>query len=126
ARFTFPTPPEARGGDMLHPDNTKPYRVGVFRSVAEADQVVRDLLAAGISGKEIAVVCSAPHKEAAVHGGERPKPDVDYPMRAIGTGAGVGAIGGLALAALAVATGGVGVAAPLAVLVGGGAIGGAF
>jgi hypothetical protein len=113
---------------MAQHEPNKPYRVGVFRTAAQADRAVRDLMAAGFSKDEIAVVCSNQRKEGAVAGGdvERPKPDVEYSMRAIGTGGAVGAtIGGLALAATAVATGGATLAAG-AVLMAGGAIGGAF
>lgn len=110
---------------MAH-DTDKPYRVGVFRTVALADRAVRELKAAGFGDHEIAVVSSDQGKQDAVRGGERPKPDEEYPMRAIGTGGLLGAtVGGLALAALTVATGGVALAGG-AVLVAGGAIGGAF
>src|SRR5262245_28153174 len=112
---------------MAHREPEKPYRAGVFRTVAGADRAVRDLMAAGFSKDEIAVVCSDQRKEEAVADVEKPKPDVEYSMRAIGTGSAIGAtIGGLALAATAAATGGVGLLASGAVLMGGGAIGGAF
>src|SRR5262245_50365398 len=113
---------------MAQIEPKKPYRVGVFRTVAQADRAVHDLMAAGFSKDEIAVVCSNQRKEGAIHGEvERPKPDVEYPMRAIGTGGAIGAtIGGLALATVAAATGGVGLLAAGAVLMAGGAIGGAF
>lgn len=113
---------------MAPHDSDKPYRVGVFRSVAQADRAVRDLLSSGFSHEEIAVVCSDQRKEAAVAeaGLERPKPDTGYSMRAIGAGGAIGAIGGLALAALAAVSGPVGLLTAGAILVGGGAIGGAF
>jgi hypothetical protein len=111
---------------MAKREPDKPYRVGVFRSVARADRAVRDLMAAGFSKDEIAVVSSDQRKEAAVPDVEKPKPDEEYPMRAIGAGGAIGAtIGGLALAAMTAATGGAALV-PGLVLMAGGAIGGAF
>src|SRR5688572_29858431 len=90
AHHLRPPPPERttnrKGDDMAHHDSDKPYRVGVFRTVALADRAVRDLMAAGFSQDEIAVVSSDQRKEDAIPGVEKPVPDEEYPMRAIGAG----------------------------------------
>ena len=42
---------------MADTASEKPHRVGFFDSVAQADRAVRDLLAAGFSKDELAVIC---------------------------------------------------------------------
>jgi hypothetical protein len=105
----------------------KPFRVGVYRTANQAARAIEGLLAAGLSKNELAVVCSDKcglrFKDI-----PQPKPDNAYSAEAIGIGTAAGAIlGGLTLAVATAATGGV---APLAaggtVLIGGGAIAGAF
>lgn len=107
-------------------DADKPIRAGIFRTVPHAERAIHDLRAAGFTDEELAVVCSNERKEEQFTDVQRPVPDQSYPVKAIGVGGLAGAaIGGLALAAATAATGGLGVmAAP--VMVGGGAIGGAF
>ncbi len=104
-----------------------PYRVGVFRTAAGAHTAIEALLAAGFSKDELAVVCSDARREDFADI-PQPKPSDDYSAQAIGVGGAAGAVlGGIAMAAATIATGGL--AAPasgLAVLMGGGAIGGAF
>src|SRR5262245_23127194 len=105
----------------------KPYRVGIFDTVAEADQAVRMLLGAGFHKDQLAVICSDKYKEQYFQDLSTPEPAGAYTPPAIVVGGAVGAtIGGLALAAVTVATGGVGLLAAGTVLVGGGAIAGAF
>ena len=48
---------------MANTTTSKPVRVGAFRSIHQADQAVRDLLAAGFHKDQLAVVCSDKHKE---------------------------------------------------------------
>lgn len=112
---------------MQH-DTSKPYRVGVFKTVEAADRAIQDLRAAGFDNDEIAVVCSSETKERYFSDVNTPKPPREYPMEAIGVGGVAGAaIGGLALAALTVATGGLAAAAAGgAAIMAGGAAGGAF
>lgn len=107
-------------------DIAMPIRVGTFRTVPQAERAIHDLRAAGFRDEELAVVCSNERKEEHFPNVQHPVPDQSYSMKAIGVGGLAGAaIGGLALAAVTAATGGLGLmAAP--VLVGGGAIGGAF
>jgi len=105
----------------------KPYRVATFRTVAAADRAIRSLLAAGFSHDELAVVCSDKHKEELLPDVKTPRPDDSYPATAIGIGSAIGAtLGGLALVASAFVTGGATLVTTGPVLVGGGAIGGAF
>jgi hypothetical protein len=105
----------------------KPVRVAVFDTVAQADRAVRRLLDAGFKKDELAVVCSDEHKEAFFRDLPTPEPGASYTPEAIGVGSAVGAsIGGLALAATAIATGGAGLLAAGTILVGGGALAGAF
>jgi len=85
----------------------RPCRVGFFSSKVQADKAVQDLLAAGFTKEELAEIC--PGAEALAEGS------------AIGA-----AIGGIALVATAIATGGAGLLPAVPVLVGGGAIAGGF
>lgn len=108
-------------------DQTMPYRVGAFRTVEQADRALQDLRAAGYSDEELAVVCSSETKEKYFKNVDKPVPSRDYSSKAIGVGSVAGAIGGLALVAVTVATGGL--AAPAvagAAVMAGGALGGAF
>lgn len=105
----------------------KPFRVGTFHTVAEADRAVRALRAAGFRKDELAVVCADKHKEAAFADLPTPEPGGAYTPGGIAAGGAIGAaIGGLALVATTLATGGLGLLAAGTVLVGGGALGGAF
>jgi hypothetical protein len=104
-----------------------PYRLGFFRTVAEADSAVRNLRAAGIPMEQIAVVCPQEFKNqlsADIPRAERPG---SHAATAIVEGGAVGAaLGGIALAATALATGGVGLLPVIPVLLGGGALAGGF
>ena len=101
-------------------------RAGAFDTVAEADQAIRRLLAAGLSQDQLAVVCPAKFKDHF-----RPKvPQAQAPTveagGAIAVGGALGAtLGGLALAATVI-TGGVAGVMAAAVLIGGGALAGGF
>src|SRR5262245_8408156 len=105
----------------------KPFRVGVFSTVAAADRAIRQLLAAGFSKDQLAVISSDKYREQHFRDLPTPEPDGSYTPQGVAAGGAVGAtIGGLALAAVTVATGGVGLLAAGTVLIGGGAIAGAF
>jgi hypothetical protein len=96
----------------LHLHN-KPFRVGIFARVEQADDAVRGLLAAGFTDKEISVVCSDKVKEEHFKRFEHEDPDGAHAGLAAATGAASGAaIGGLvsllSVAALVTGTGGLG------------------
>ncbi len=105
----------------------KPVRVGVYDTVPEAEQAVHRLLNAGFSRDQLAVICSDKYKEAIFRGEvPTPAPDGTYTPEAIVAGGLIGAaLGGVALAATTLATGGAGLIAGTA-LVGGGAFAGTF
>lgn len=98
---------------------------GAFDTVAQADQAIRRLLAAGFSKDQLAVICPAKfkdHFQIEVPQSETPSADT---ATAIATGGAIGAtLGGLALAATVITAGLSAVAA--AVFIGGGAIAGGF
>jgi hypothetical protein len=48
---------------MVQQTVEKPFRVGVFDTVAQAEQAVHRLLDAGFTRDQLAVVCSDRHKE---------------------------------------------------------------
>jgi hypothetical protein len=102
-------------------------RVGFFSTAAQADQAVRNLCAVGFTRDQIGVICPqqcAPPFAVGAHRAERPG---SHTGEAIVEGSIAGAVvGGIALAATAIATGGVGLLAALPVLVGGGAIAGGY
>jgi hypothetical protein len=108
----------------------KPFRVGIFDTVEQADRAVHRLLDAGFSRDQLAIVCSDKHKEKLFqreHLHTEEPASSSYTPEAVPAGAAVGAaIGGIALVATAVATGGVGLLAAGTVLVGGGALAGSF
>jgi len=98
-------------------------RVGGFRSIEKADEVIRLLLAAGFSKENLMVVC--PSKYQSHFQVKAPKADTPTPdsMGALAAGGVAGAsLGGLALAATVLTGGAAGPAA--AVLIGGGALAG--
>src|SRR5436190_1547889 len=105
----------------------KPFRVGVFRSVAQADKAVRNLLAAGFAKEQVSVICSDKVREKHFKDLPTPEPGGTHTMENIAAGGVVGAtIGGLALATTALVTGGVSLLAAGSILMGGGALAGSF
>ena len=105
----------------------KPFRVGVFDTVAQADAAVRNLLGAGFTRDQLAVICSDKYKEHFFKSLPTPKPAGSYTGEAVVAGGAIGAtIGGLALAVTALATGGATLLAYGTILVGGGALAGSF
>ena len=112
---------------MPHRSSDDPISVAYFDSVAAADDAVRQLLAAGFSRDQLAII--APEKFKAHFAAEAPlaeRPGA-HAGKDIAEGAGLGVvIGGITLAAAAIATGGVGLLPAIPVLIGGGALAGGF
>ena len=105
----------------------KPVRIALYDTVPEADRAVRDLLAAGFTHDEISVLCSDRHKTAHFHTVQTPAPAGSHTAAGIVTGGAVGAaVGGLALAASAVMTGGVSLLVAGGAMIAGGALVGTF
>jgi hypothetical protein len=102
-------------------------RAGFFSTVALADQAVRNLRAAGFSEDELAVICPDKFKDQFTTN----VPQVEGPgsraLEGIAAGGVLGAtLGGLALMAAALGTGGAALIPAAPVLVGGGALAGGF
>ena len=112
----------------MHRENIDPaIRAGFFGSVAAADAAVRNLLAAGFTKDELAVICPDQFK----HQFRTDIPEAEEAgtgaREGIAAGGVIGAtLGGLALAAVAIATGGAALLPAATVLVGGGALAGGF
>ena len=105
----------------------RPCRVGFFGSRVQADKAVRDLLAAGFTKEELAVICPADRKHGECPSAPQAEPPGSHGAEAVAEGGAIGAaIGGIALAAMAVATGGAVLLPAVPLLVGGGAIAGGF
>ena len=101
-------------------------RAGFFGNVASADAAVRNLLAAGFTKSEIAVICPEQFKDQLPNDIPQATEPGEGTVEGIAAGGALGAtIGGLALAAAAVGTGGAALLGA-AVLVGGGALAGSF
>jgi hypothetical protein len=124
--------PKVRSTNTFHllkenPMQERPCRVGFFRSKAKAERAVRDLLNAGFSEKELAVICPQDGKAQVAPDLPRAEPPGAHGAEALVEGGAIGAaIGGIALAATALATGGAALLPAIPVLVGGGAIAGGF
>jgi hypothetical protein len=104
----------------------KPLRVGVFDTVTDADRAVRQLLEAGFTKEQIGVMAADKYKRDFFKDLPEPAPAGNKPATAIAAGGAIGAtIGGIVLAATTIATGGMALLAA-GVLVGGGAVAGAF
>jgi len=102
-------------------------RLGIFDTVVEADRAVHNLLEAGFTKKEIGVLCSMKSLKSFFPDIAEPPLAKVHESQTITAGGAVGAsVGGLALAVLAATTGGVGLLAAGAILVGGGALAGIF
>ena len=78
----------------------RPVRVGVFSDVAHADQAVAKLLAAGYSHDQLSVICSDEKIRAHYDGIKTEEPAGSHTPLAVAAGGTLGAIGGLALAAV--------------------------
>lgn len=84
----------------------RPVRVGVFSDVAHADQAVARLLQSGFSHDNLSVVCSDETIRAHFDGIKTEEPAGAHTPLAVAAGGTMGAIGGLALAALGAGLGG--------------------
>jgi hypothetical protein len=105
----------------------RPVRVGVFSTVEQAERAVNALFTAGFRREQISVLCSDEHKERLFGRLAHPVHTARQTRQAIATGGVIGAaLGGLALAATAIVTGGASLLAAGTVLVGGGAFAGSF
>jgi hypothetical protein len=104
----------------------RPVRIGVFSTVADADQAVGNLLAAGFTSKEISVLCSDKAVERHFREFEHEEPAGTFTPAAAAAGGAIGAtLGGLAAIAGVVTTGGAAVLAAGAVAaLSGGVVGG--
>lgn len=101
--------------------------VGFFRTVTQADRAVRNLLAAGFSKEQLAVICPQDCKDHVTCDMPRAEQPGAHAAATIAEGAAAGAaIGGIAVAATAIVTGGIGALAAIPVLLGGGALAGSF
>jgi len=82
-------------------------RLGVFNSLAAADEAVRRLLAAGFTQQQISVICSDETRQRHFRGFEHQQPaGKNMPLAATVGGAVGAAIAGLAAVTAAAATGG--------------------
>lgn len=104
---------------------SRPIRVGVFSTMAQADHAVRDLLAAGFTKEQITVVCSDKYTEQHFKQFDHQQPAGTHTPAAAATGGAIGALlGGLTAVAGFMATGGVGLLAGGAVWAWSGAVAG--
>ncbi len=111
---------------MSTPKTEFPVRVGIFKTVAGADRAVRGLLQMGFAKEQLSVICSDEHKERFFRDITSPPIPGSNTVEGIATGAVIGAVGGLALAASAIVTGGATLLMTGPLLVAGGAIAGSF
>lgn len=105
----------------------RPCRVGFFATKAKAEKAVRDLIAAGFTNNELAIICPTEGNHPLAPHVPRAEPPGSHGAEALAEGGAIGAaIGGIALAATAILTGGTGLLAAIPVALGGGAIAGGF
>jgi hypothetical protein len=120
-------PPEKEKAMATYTMSERTCRVGFFSSKEQAGQAVQDLLAAGFTKKELAVICPANRKKGVAFSVLRAEPPGSQGAEAPAEGGAIGAaIGGIVLAATAIATGRGGLLPAVPMLVGGGAIAGGF
>src|SRR5438034_7427848 len=90
----------------------RPIRVGIFRTINKADQVVHSLLEAGFTKDQITVICSDRAKEQHFEEYEHQQPAGSRAPLAAGAGSAIGAVlGGLTSLIGVATTGGVGILA---------------
>lgn len=111
---------------MRIPRSELPVRVGVFKTVAGADRAVRGLLQLGFAKEQLSVICSDEYKERFFKDIPTPPVPGSNTVEGIVTGGVIGAIGGLALAASAMVTGGATLLMTGPLLIAGGALAGTF
>jgi hypothetical protein len=104
----------------------RPCRVGYFTTKESAERAVRDLMAAGFDEKEIAIIWPTKGNHHLSPDVPEAQPPGSHGAEALAEGSAIGAaIGGIALAATAIISGGALLPA-IPVPVGGGAIAGGF
>jgi hypothetical protein len=112
---------------MTESPSNKPCRVGLFTAEVQSEQAVRDLLAGGFSKDQLAVIYPRGKNNRVSSEVPRAEPPGSHPAATLVEGGAVGAVlGGIALAATAIATGGIGILPAIPLLVGGGAVAGMF
>jgi hypothetical protein len=105
----------------------RPCRVGFFATKAKAERAVRDLMAAGFTNNELAIICPTEAHHPLSLNVPRAEPPCSHGAEALAEGGAIGAaIGGIALAATAILTGGTALLPAIPVALGGGAIAGGF
>jgi hypothetical protein len=108
-------------------NTSAPIRVGVFDTVAGADWAVNKLLTAEFRKEELAVICSDKFKEHFFQEVPTPETSGSHTIRGTVAGGIVGAaIGGLALAATGLGSGGGTILVAGLALIAGGAFAGSF
>jgi hypothetical protein len=102
-------------------------RAGFFSTVADADKAIRNLMAAGFSHNELAVICPDEFKDQFTTDVAQAEGPGSTALEGIAAGGVLGAtLGGIALMAAAIGTGGAALIPAAPILVGGGAIAGGF
>jgi len=108
----------------------RPVQAGFFDTKAQAEKAVQDLQTAGFSKDELAVICPGDRTGKLASSVPRAEPPgtngAESIAEGMAEGSAIGAVGGIALAATALATGGAALLPAIPVLVGGGAIAGGF
>jgi hypothetical protein len=105
----------------------KPIRVGVFKTIRQADQAVEGLHQAGFTKDQITVICSDQAKEAHFAEYEHQQPAGSRTPLSTATGGAIGAVlGGLSALVGVVTTGGIGLLAAGAIFTSTGALVGGF
>jgi hypothetical protein len=85
----------------------RPVRAGVFTTVAQAQDAISELIAAGFRREQISVVCSDEHKERYFREFHDQDPAGSHTPEAVATGSAIGAtVGSVAAGAVGIATGG--------------------
>jgi hypothetical protein len=102
------------------------YGAGIFEQLADAERAIAGLRAAGFATRDLAVICPPQFAGRFAPELEQAQPSAAKVPLDIAEGTLVGALGGVALAAATVATGGVALVPGAMMLIGGGAIAGGF
>lgn len=101
------------------------FRAGFFATIPLADAAIRNLLAGGFTEDQMAVICPERHRDHFPPGiSKAERPGTNAAPAIVGGSLAGATLGGLALAATAIATGGVGLIPAIPVLLGGGAFAG--
>jgi len=127
SRQSSPADREKEEELMAIPSTEKSFRAGSFNDRAKAENALNRLQEAGFTHAELAVICPENLQGNFAPGIERAELPGSHAVEAILEGGAAGAaLGGLTLAATAIATGGIGLIPAIPVLIGGGALAGGF